>query len=283
MYRSISSWDPNIAKLNITNPDSLWQRAEEIRKSVDPDDHSRSSYDYALRMAQEEYTSGKKKRGEEYRAGFKKVRKPDGTWKSTPTEDVKPGDVVEGEYDVWYHENPDGTWDARYTNGKVISDIDNPETQASVWNSPSSPSGGGNSPYGYNTPEEYDQMANAWHNRPMEGGALAPGKPEWGNPTPNQPISPGAPGAGGGLLDTSGFPAIGGPQTSSSPMNPNGNGNIDFSGLMPQPGGPSMSSSPPIGIGMPPQQGYTRDPNTCLLYTSPSPRDRTRSRMPSSA
>ena len=26
-----------------------------------------------------------------------------------------------------------------------------------------------------------------------------------------------------------------------------------------------------------------RQPNTCLLYTSPSPRDRTRSRMPSSA
>ena len=26
-----------------------------------------------------------------------------------------------------------------------------------------------------------------------------------------------------------------------------------------------------------------RDPATCLLYTSPSPRDRTRSRMPSSA
>ena len=25
------------------------------------------------------------------------------------------------------------------------------------------------------------------------------------------------------------------------------------------------------------------NPNTCLLYTSPSPRDRTRSRMPSSA
>ena len=25
------------------------------------------------------------------------------------------------------------------------------------------------------------------------------------------------------------------------------------------------------------------DPKTCLLYTSPSPRDRTRSRMPSSA
>ena len=25
------------------------------------------------------------------------------------------------------------------------------------------------------------------------------------------------------------------------------------------------------------------EPNTCLLYTSPSPRDRTRSRMPSSA
>ena len=27
----------------------------------------------------------------------------------------------------------------------------------------------------------------------------------------------------------------------------------------------------------------TQGPNTCLLYTSPSPRDRTRSRMPSSA
>ena len=26
-----------------------------------------------------------------------------------------------------------------------------------------------------------------------------------------------------------------------------------------------------------------RKPNSCLLYTSPSPRDRTRSRMPSSA
>ena len=29
--------------------------------------------------------------------------------------------------------------------------------------------------------------------------------------------------------------------------------------------------------------GDTADPNACLLYTSPSPRDRTRSRMPSSA
>ena len=28
---------------------------------------------------------------------------------------------------------------------------------------------------------------------------------------------------------------------------------------------------------------YNRDSSTCLLYTSPSPRDRTRSRMPSSA
>ena len=28
---------------------------------------------------------------------------------------------------------------------------------------------------------------------------------------------------------------------------------------------------------------YPRDPDICLLYTSPSPRDRTRSRMPSSA
>ena len=30
-------------------------------------------------------------------------------------------------------------------------------------------------------------------------------------------------------------------------------------------------------------QELTLDANTCLLYTSPSPRDRTRSRMPSSA
>ena len=31
------------------------------------------------------------------------------------------------------------------------------------------------------------------------------------------------------------------------------------------------------------EQGKRQHPNTCLLYTSPSPRDRTRSRMPSSA
>ena len=31
------------------------------------------------------------------------------------------------------------------------------------------------------------------------------------------------------------------------------------------------------------QSGPTCVPTTCLLYTSPSPRDRTRSRMPSSA
>ena len=31
------------------------------------------------------------------------------------------------------------------------------------------------------------------------------------------------------------------------------------------------------------QLGATQSPKTCLLYTSPSPRDRTRSRMPSSA
>ena len=30
-------------------------------------------------------------------------------------------------------------------------------------------------------------------------------------------------------------------------------------------------------------QSYVADDKTCLLYTSPSPRDRTRSRMPSSA
>ena len=31
------------------------------------------------------------------------------------------------------------------------------------------------------------------------------------------------------------------------------------------------------------KEGYKKALNTCLLYTSPSPRDRTRSRMPSSA
>ena len=31
------------------------------------------------------------------------------------------------------------------------------------------------------------------------------------------------------------------------------------------------------------RKDVTTHPNTCLLYTSPSPRDRTRSRMPSSA
>ena len=31
------------------------------------------------------------------------------------------------------------------------------------------------------------------------------------------------------------------------------------------------------------QIGYSENTNYCLLYTSPSPRDRTRSRMPSSA
>ena len=31
------------------------------------------------------------------------------------------------------------------------------------------------------------------------------------------------------------------------------------------------------------EEGYTQQPRGCLLYTSPSPRDRTRSRMPSSA
>ena len=35
----------------------------------------------------------------------------------------------------------------------------------------------------------------------------------------------------------------------------------------------------PVRTGLPQQQ----DQHTCLLYTSPSPRDRTRSRMPSSA
>ena len=48
-----------------------------------------------------------------------------------------------------------------------------------------------------------------------------------------------------------------------------------------------------LGIGPPVTDGFYYDfdlgvddngrPRTCLLYTSPSPRDRTRSRMPSSA
>ena len=35
------------------------------------------------------------------------------------------------------------------------------------------------------------------------------------------------------------------------------------------------------GVGLTPNM--LSDPESCLLYTSPSPRDRTRSRMPSSA
>ena len=39
----------------------------------------------------------------------------------------------------------------------------------------------------------------------------------------------------------------------------------------------------PVRVGHGPWSGYLRNTMTCLLYTSPSPRDRTRSRMPSSA
>ena len=45
------------------------------------------------------------------------------------------------------------------------------------------------------------------------------------------------------------------------------------------PTGISIDSTTEVAL----EQGLTDHPNTCLLYTSPSPRDRTRSRMPSSA
>ena len=38
-----------------------------------------------------------------------------------------------------------------------------------------------------------------------------------------------------------------------------------------------------LNAGIEPTIDRDNDKNTCLLYTSPSPRDRTRSRMPSSA
>ena len=38
-----------------------------------------------------------------------------------------------------------------------------------------------------------------------------------------------------------------------------------------------------LRLGIEPLSGYFHFPKNCLLYTSPSPRDRTRSRMPSSA
>ena len=38
-----------------------------------------------------------------------------------------------------------------------------------------------------------------------------------------------------------------------------------------------------LGFELPKVEVYDRNPENCLLYTSPSPRDRTRSRMPSSA
>ena len=43
------------------------------------------------------------------------------------------------------------------------------------------------------------------------------------------------------------------------------------------------SVGPERGIAKIREMHNRRDQNTCLLYTSPSPRDRTRSRMPSSA
>ena len=46
---------------------------------------------------------------------------------------------------------------------------------------------------------------------------------------------------------------------------------------------PRMSSSERNAIPTPAMGLMVFDNNTCLLYTSPSPRDRTRSRMPSSA
>eukprot|EP00656_Telonema_subtile_P007245 TRINITY_DN13399_c0_g1_i2.p1 TRINITY_DN13399_c0_g1~~TRINITY_DN13399_c0_g1_i2.p1 ORF type:complete len:155 (+),score=7.00 TRINITY_DN13399_c0_g1_i2:84-548(+) len=45
----------------------------------------------------------------------------------------------------------------------------------------------------------------------------------------------------------------------------------------------SLNKPPTSDCGSPKSPGTTRDVMTCLLYTSPSPRDRTRSRMPSSA
>ena len=45
-------------------------------------------------------------------------------------------------------------------------------------------------------------------------------------------------------------------------------------------GGKGAGLAEMTAAGMPVPQGFTI---TCLLYTSPSPRDRTRSRMPSSA
>ena len=39
----------------------------------------------------------------------------------------------------------------------------------------------------------------------------------------------------------------------------------------------------PIAFAMPLAQGANADDNVCLLYTSPSPRDKRQSRMPSSA
>ena len=58
-------------------------------------------------------------------------------------------------------------------------------------------------------------------------------------------------------------------------LNENGGGYITFTELTP--GGPNLDPRPKFG------SGGTKTIRGCLLYTSPSPRDRTRSRMPSSA
>ena len=64
-------------------------------------------------------------------------------------------------------------------------------------------------------------------------------------------------------------------------------GGSNTSGTDPMvPGGGGRGPINPEIVNQTPFDGLIRKPtinNTCLLYTSPSPRDRTRSRMPSSA
>ena len=59
-------------------------------------------------------------------------------------------------------------------------------------------------------------------------------------------------------------------------MNVNGTFSVDTEELITD-GGDTAAWTPVI------VQGTWNPTSTCLLYTSPSPRDRTRSRMPSSA
>ena len=91
---------------------------------------------------------------------------------------------------------------------------------------------------------------------------------------------------GGGFEDVFGgmFGGGGGPRTTQSGPDLSDLFSGMFGGAAGQTGGFGPGGFGDAGYARPrPTKGADRTATTCLLYTSPSPRDRTRSRMPSSA